>query len=157
MNLKIVNMEESFNFNLDGTTLTVVLGVELTKENAPAMQQLLSSYRGQDIRKIVFDATELVFISSAGIRCIIYARRELGQKPEIVFENCANEIYEVFQMTGLSRFISFVEDNRIKEREEKAEAGDKLSQKLVKIRQQELDDFATNSDVVCYQMKLEEE
>ena len=150
-------MEENFNINLDGTTLTVILGVELTKENAPAMLQLLGSYRGQDIRKVVFDATELVFISSAGIRCIIYARRELGQKPEIVFENCAKEIYEVFEMTGLTRFISFVKDNRTKDREDKAEAGDKLSQKLANIRQKELDNFATNSDVVCYQMTLGEE
>ena len=150
-------MEENFNINLDGTTLTVILGVELTKENAPTMLQLLGSYRGQDIRKVVFDATELVFISSAGIRCIIYARRELGQKPEIVFENCAKEIYEVFEMTGLTRFISFVKDNRTKDREDKAEAGDKLSQKLANIRQKELDNFATNSDVVCYHMKLGEE
>ena len=150
-------MEENFNINLDGTTLTVILGVELTKENAPAMLQLLGSYRGQDIRKVVFDDTVLVFISSAGIRCIIYARRELGQKPEIVFENCAKEIYEVFEMTGLTRFISFVKDNRTKDREDKAEAGDKLSQKLANIRQKELDNFATNSDVVCYQMKLGEE
>ena len=150
-------MEENFNINLDGTTLTVILGVELTKENAPAMLQLLGSYRGQDIRKVVFDATDLVFISSAGIRCFIYARRELGRKPEIVIENCAKEIYEVFEMTGLTRFISFVKDNRTKDREDKAEAGDKLSQKLANIRQKELDNFATNSDVVCYHMKLGEE
>ena len=149
-------MEENFCINLEGTTLTVILGGELVIGNAPTMQQSLSKYRGQDIRKVVFDATDLVFISSAGIRCIIYARRELGQKPEIVFENCAKEIYEVFEMTGLTRFISFVEDNRIKDREEQAEAGDKLSQRLANIRQKELDNFATNSDVVCYQMKLEE-
>ena len=150
-------MEENFDINLDGTTLTVILGGELTIGNAPAMQQLLSNYRGQDIRKVVFDATDLVFISSAGIRCFIYARRELGRKPEIVIENCAKEIYEVFEMTGLTRFISFVKDNRTKDREDKAEAGDKLSQKLANIRQKELDNFATNSDVVCYQMKLGEE
>ena len=87
-------MEENFNIKLDGTTLTIILGDELTKVNAPAMMQLLSS--------------------SAGIRCVIYARRELGEKPEIVFENCAKGIYEALQMTGLYRFISFVEDNRKK-------------------------------------------
>jgi hypothetical protein len=81
----------------------------------------------------------------------------LGKQPEIVFENCAKEIYEVFDMVGLTRFISFVNDNRIKDREDKAKAGDELSQKLADIRQKELDDFATNSDVVCYQMKLGEE
>ena len=138
-------MEENFSINLEGTTLTVILGGELAIGNAPAMQQSLSRYQGQDIRKVVFDATDLVFISSAGIRCIIFARRELGQ------------IYEVFEMTGLTRFISFVEDNRIKDREQQAEAGDILSQKLANIRKKEFDNFASNSDVVCYQMKLGED
>lgn len=147
-------MEENFSTNLEGTTLTVTLGSELVVGNAPAMQQLLSNYRGQDIRKIVFDATDLVFISSAGIRCFIYARRELGRNPEIVIENCAKEIYDVFEMTGLIRFISFEKVNRIKDHEGKPKAGDELSQKLANIRQKELDDFATNNDVVCYQMKL---
>jgi anti-anti-sigma factor len=61
----------------------------------------------------VFDATDLTFISSAGIRCVIFARQEVGQKPEIVFVNCAKELYEAFEITGLFRFVSFVEDNRI--------------------------------------------
>ena len=145
-------MEKNFKINLEGTTLTVNLGLELSKINAPALMQLLSTYRGQDIQKIMFDATDLVFISSAGIRCIIYARQDLGHKPEIVFLNCAGEIHEVFQITGLFRFITFVEDENQKER-----ADDKLQQKLNCIRQKELDHFAANNDVVCYQMKLGEE
>ena len=76
-------MEKDFQIKLEETTLTVNLGVELSKINAPALIQLLSTYQGQDIRKIVFDATDLVFISSAGIRCIIFARKDLGEKPEI--------------------------------------------------------------------------
>ena len=150
-------MEDNYTINLDGTTLTIILRGRLAVENAPALQQSLSNYQGRDIRKVVFDATELEFITSAGVRCIIFAKRELGQKPEIVFENCTKQIHEVFEMTGLSRFISFVNDNRIKEREDNAKAGDELNQKLAHIRQKELDDFATNSDVVCYQMKLEED
>ena len=109
-------MEEKIESHLEGTVLTIILGVELNKVNAPAMQQSLNSYLGQDIRKIVFDATDLAIISSAGIRCIIFARQELGQKPEIVFVNCSKDIYEVFQITGLFRFIEFVEDDRIKDR-----------------------------------------
>ena len=147
-------MEGNFKISLEGTTLKVILGSELAVGNAPAMEQSLRSYLGQDIRKIVFDATDLVFISSAGIRCIIFARQELGQKPEIVFVNCAKEIYEVFEITGLFRFVSFLEDDRIKDRKEKAAAGDKLQQRLSNIRQEELDHFAANNDVVCYQMKL---
>ena len=110
-------MEDNYNINLDGTTLTIILRGRLAVENAPALQQSLSNYQGRDIRKVVFDATELEFITSAGVRCIIFAKRELGQKPEIVFENCTKQIHEVFEMTGLSRFISCVEDNRLKDRD----------------------------------------
>jgi hypothetical protein len=62
----------------------------------------------------------------------------------------------VFQITGLFRFVEFVEDDRNIERKEKAEAGDKLQRKIDEIRQGELDHFAANNDVVVYQMNLEE-
>ena len=150
-------MEEKFKFNLEGTTLTVILGSELAVGNAPAMEQSLRKYMGQDIRKIVFDATDLVFISSAGIRCIIFARKDLGEKPEIVFVNCAKEIYEVFQIAGLFRFITFVDNDQKKFLQVDIADADMLHRKLATIRQQELDQFAASNDVVCYQMKLGEQ
>jgi anti-anti-sigma factor len=81
-------MDKDFDIKLEGTTLTVELKNELTKRNASNLQQLLSDYLGRDIQRIVFDATDLVFISSSGVRVIIFARQKLGDKPEIVFVNC---------------------------------------------------------------------
>ena len=150
-------MEKDFQIKLEETTLTVNLGVELSKINAPVLMQLLSTYQGQDIRKIVFDATDLVFISSAGIRCIIFARKDLGEKPEIVFVNCAKEIYEVFQIAGLFRFITFVDNDQKKFLQVDIADADMLHRKLATIRQQELDQFAASNDVVCYQLKLGEQ
>lgn len=53
-------MENVFDIRLEGTTLYVTLGYELSADNAPALQEGLKQYQGQDIRKIVYDATELV-------------------------------------------------------------------------------------------------
>ena len=105
-------MKKDINPKVDGTTLYVPLGYDLSVGNAPALKDMLSQYRDQDIRKIVFDATDLVFISSSGIRVVIYASRELGDHPEIVFLNTAKEIYEAFEMVGVHTFISFEEDER---------------------------------------------
>lgn len=149
-------METEFKINLEGTTLNVYLGRDLAKKNAPALQDLLGNYRGQDIRKIVFDATDLVFLSSAGVRCIIFARQDLGQKPEIVFVNCAKEIHEVFHITGMFRFITFVEDER-KTGKNKNTVGVMLHPEPIETKQGELDDFAAKNDVVCLQMRLGEE
>ena len=55
-------MENVFDIRLEGTTLYVTLGYELSADNAPALQEGLKQYQGQDIRKIVYDATELVYI-----------------------------------------------------------------------------------------------
>jgi anti-anti-sigma regulatory factor len=52
-------MENDFIVSIKGTTLTIELGKELTTANSPALTQELSKYRGQDINKVVFDASRL--------------------------------------------------------------------------------------------------
>lgn len=147
-------MDKDFDIKLEGTTLTVELKNELTKRNASNLQQLLSDYLGRDIQRIVFDATDLVFISSSGVRVIIFARQKLGDKPEIVFVNCPQEILDTFGITGLDRFITFVEDERMQKTDDLASVKNESKKRLAEIRQEELDEFATKNDVVCYQMKL---
>ena len=90
-----------FELKKEGSTLQVYLGFELSIDNSAELRKMLSDYRGQDISKIVFDATDLVFISSSGIRAIIYAGQEIGHQPKIEFVNCAQEIYDSFKITGL--------------------------------------------------------
>ena len=147
-------MKKDINPKVDGTTLYVPLGYDLSVGNAPALKDMLSQYRDQDIRKIVFDATDLVFISSSGIRVVIYASRELGDHPEIVFLNTAKEIYEAFEMVGVHTFISFEEDERKNDQTSQTVDDDGWQKKLNEAKQQQLDYFAAHNDVVAYQMKL---
>lgn len=147
-------MKKDLNPKVDGTTLYVPLGYDLSVGNAPALKDMLSQYRDQDIRKIVFDATDLVFISSSGIRVVIYASRELGDHPEIVFLNTAKEIYEAFEMVGVHTFISFEEDERKNDQTSQTVDDDGWQKKLNEAKQQQLDYFAAHNDVVAYQMKL---
>lgn len=153
--LKIVIMEYDFDIKLEGTTLYINLGYELMTKNSPVLQEEIKKYQGQDIKKIVYDATNLVFISSSGIRVINYAFQKLGNSPKIEFVNCAKKIYEVLDMIGITNIISFVEDES-----KKGHAGDanpELRGRLDKLNQQQLDYFAANNDVVMYQMRLGKE
>ena len=144
-----------FVFKKEGTTLHVYLGFELSIANSAALREMFEAYRGQDISKIVFDATDLVFLSSSGIRVIIFAKQEVGQEPEIVFLNCAKEIYETFKITGLVDFFSFMDDERKTGDTDKGEAEDKEWEKEYnELRQKQLDNYAAHNDVVVYQMKL---
>ena len=131
-------MVNDFTVTLNGTALIVELGRSLNTNNAPALTEELSKYKGQVIEKVVFDASVLMTLSSSGLRSVIYAKQRLGNKPEIVFVNCAKEIYNTLKIIGLTSSIKFV----------------KVEGKKIIRRQEELDSFAANNDVVCYSMKL---
>ena len=76
-------MNNDFTVTLNGTALIIELGRSLNTNNAPALTEELSKYKGQVIEKVVFDASELMALSSSGLRSVIYAKQRLGNKPEI--------------------------------------------------------------------------
>ena len=139
-------MDNEFKVTLNGTALLLELGQSLNTNNAPALQDEVAKYVGKSIEKVVFDASELMTLSSSGLRIVYFAKQRLGNngvKPEIVFVfvNCAKEIYNTLKMIGLASSIKFV----------------KVESKKVVRRQESLDSFAANNDVVCYSMKLGQE
>ena len=131
-------MNNDFNVNLNGTALVVELGRVLNTANAPLLQEELNKYMGQAIEKVVFDASELMTLSSSGLRTVYFAKQRLGNKPEIVFVNCAKEIYNTLKMIGLASSIKFVN----------------VENKKIVRSKEALDEFAANNDVVCYSMKM---
>lgn len=87
--------------------LTVVLGEELTRMNAPALMDEVSAYRDQGVDKVVFDATRLDFLSSSGVRVVIYCKKYMSDNTEIVFLNCSDKILDVLDIVGIRPFITF--------------------------------------------------
>lgn len=131
-------MYNDFTVSLNGTALLIELGRSLNTANAPILQEELTKYVGQNIEKIVFDASELLTLSSSGLRVVYFSKQRLGNKPEIVFVNCAKEIYNTLKMIGLASAIKFV----------------KVESKKVTRRKEDLEEYVANNDVVCNSMKL---
>lgn len=131
-------MNNDFKVSKNGTALIITLGRDLITTNAPVLQEELAKFMGENIEKVVFDASELMALSSSGLRVIYFAKQRLGNKPEIVFVNCAKEIYNTLKMIGLAPSIKFL----------------KVDNKKVVRSQKSLDEFSANNDVVCYSMRL---
>ena len=131
-------MNNDFKVTLNGTALLIELGSSLNTTNAPTLQDELAKFMGEAIEKVVFDASELLSLSSSGLRVVYFAKQRLGNKPEIVFVNCAKEIYNTLKMIGLASSIKFL----------------KVENKRVVRSKESLDEFAANNDVVCYSMKM---
>ena len=148
-----------FEVTKDGTLLTIKVVKDLTIQNAPALLDEISKYVGQGIEKVMFDATGLFNISSAGIRVIFYAYQKLGTHPEIEFVNCPKEIRTVLDHVGLTAAIKFIDSDEVEKnfRRHMDDVGEKVLEERIRLRREALDNFAAHNDVVCENMRLGQE
>lgn len=101
-------MKKKNPITIEGNTLTVKLEERLDTTNAMKLIEQLDKYKEEeDITTIVFDATELVYIASTGIRAVLYADQMVGTDPKILFIGATTEVKGVFEATGIADFIEF--------------------------------------------------
>ena len=108
----------------------------------------------------MYDATALSFVSSSGIRTIMFTFKRLGSNPKIVFVNCAKEIYDVLYLVGLANSIEFVESPEMRKRYQRQMYFTLEQEEIDQQTQQQqdiLDNYQANNDVVCYSMKIGED
>lgn len=60
------------------------------------------------MEKLVFDATNLTYLSSSGVRVILYCKKYLSNNLEIVFINCNKDILDVLDFVGVRPYITFI-------------------------------------------------
>jgi anti-anti-sigma factor len=92
----------------EGKETRVTLAGKLDFARAPLLMEALSTLKGKDISRIIFECKELTYISSAGIRAVIFAQQKIAPDMSIVLEDACEEVTEVMDMCGLSDFIEFM-------------------------------------------------
>ena len=99
-----------FDFNITETNseLTIKLKGRLDATVAPQLHAKISEYQNKDIRKVTFEASELEYIASAGLRIIIFSKQKLGTNVEIFMKDVSEEVQSVIEMTGCDNFITFI-------------------------------------------------
>ena len=96
------------NFPIEiGKETRVTLAGKLDFAKAPELMEDLAALKGNDISTIVFECKDLSYISSSGIRVIIFAQQKIAPDMKIIMENVRGEVLEVLDMCGISDFIEF--------------------------------------------------
>ena len=92
------------NHTLENGKLTLFLKGELNSFNAEEAEKQIEACLGEgEIRSIVLDLAELVYIASAGLRIIVRLKQNYDDTRLIrVPEN----IYSIFSMVGFQNIIS---------------------------------------------------
>jgi anti-sigma B factor antagonist len=99
---------KDYEVKKEGSVLTIVLGEELAIANAPALMDELTSFNDQGVEKVIFDATNLSYLSSSGVRVILYCKKYLSASSNIVFVNCHRDVLDVLDLVGVRPYITFV-------------------------------------------------
>ena len=58
------------------------------------------------ITELVFDLSELAYISSAGLRVLLAAQKIMNEQGTMTVKNVSDEIMEIFEMTGFSEILT---------------------------------------------------
>lgn len=88
----------------NGNLLTIFLKGHIDSANAGDVEKEIEEARAQSSASdLLLDASELNYISSAGLRVILRLRKQM---PDLSVINVSPEVYEIFDMTGFTEMIN---------------------------------------------------
>ena len=98
-------MAENISVSCADGCAKVILSGRLDATNAPALQEELKKLIGEKIARLVFFANNLEYISSAGLRIIIFAKQKIGADSKVYFIGGQDAVVNVIRMSGLDNFM----------------------------------------------------
>ncbi|MFD7656760.1 anti-sigma factor antagonist [Actinosynnema sp. NPDC059797] len=89
----------------DDGVVTVRLTGDLDSRSAPILNDLITEVTANPVRRLVLLLDELAYLSSAGLRCLVFAHQKLGRGVDIVLVGTRPEVAETIRMTGFDRSV----------------------------------------------------
>ncbi|HEV2636437.1 MAG TPA: STAS domain-containing protein [Actinocrinis sp.] len=90
-------------------TATIRLAGELDARTAPDFHHSIESAARLAIQRLVIAMNELEYISSAGLRCLIFARQTLGEAVSLAVAGARPAVARTIRMAGLDQGIEMME------------------------------------------------
>ncbi len=89
----------------DGDELTIALGGRLDTNTAPELELELKGSIG-DTKNLIFDMEKLEYVSSAGLRVLLYAQKVMNRQGTMRVRHVNEMIMEVFDITGFAEILT---------------------------------------------------
>jgi len=87
------------------SALTIALAGRLDTNTAPSLEaELGDNLNG--VTDLTLDLADLEYISSAGLRVILSAQKEMNARGKLVIKNVCADIMDVFEITGFSDILT---------------------------------------------------
>ncbi|MBO6108903.1 MAG: phosphotransferase [Eubacterium sp.] len=92
---------------LENGQLTIFLEGRIDTSNAPDTEKYIETEiaeNGVSEGNVIFDANDLAYISSAGLRVLMKIRKKAGKVLDIV--NVSRDVYDIFETTGFTDLLN---------------------------------------------------
>lgn len=101
-------MEKNFTFKIEQNDKKVLITLvgHLDANAAYPLMEDMKPLVGQEIEEIRYKADELAYISSAGLRVIIFSKQKIGYDADVIMEKPTESVVSVIEMSGIGNFIS---------------------------------------------------
>jgi len=101
-----MNVASELNISVknEGTEYTFVLEGRLDTITSPSFEKKINEIV-EDAEKLIFDLSNLQYISSAGLRVLLGATQQMEEKGKLIVRNPSQPVREVFDLTGFSRLF----------------------------------------------------
>lgn len=83
----------------NGSTLSITVSGRLDTTTSPRLDSEIKQSIS-NVTRLVIDMTDLDYISSAGLRVLLSARKIMNKQGEMIVKGANESIMEVFEITG---------------------------------------------------------
>ena len=91
--------------NKEGNRLVLAVSGRLDTMTAPELENVIKDNM-DGVEELILDFKDLEYISSAGLRVVLGARKAMGGKGSFCVRNLCSDVREIFDITGFSDIIT---------------------------------------------------
>ncbi|MCR5707294.1 MAG: STAS domain-containing protein [Ruminococcus sp.] len=85
--------------------LTLKLEGRIDTKSAPALDELVKTSL-DGVTSLIIDLKEVAYISSAGLRVLLIAQKQMNKQGGMKIINVSEDIMEIFEVTGFSDILT---------------------------------------------------
>ncbi|PRY36638.1 STAS domain-containing protein [Umezawaea tangerina] len=90
-------------------TATITLTGDVDAASASVLDEAIAAAAVSSPRRLVLDLNAVDYLSSAGLRCLVFAHQRLGRGVEIVLAGAHPDVAETVRLAGFDR-VATIED-----------------------------------------------
>jgi anti-anti-sigma factor len=98
-------MAFSTNLQISNNIAQITLSGELDASTAPLFKQEVEEAATQNLKRLVLFIHDLKYLSSAGLRVLIFAKQKMGAKVDIYIVGAQEMVQETIENTGFHHSV----------------------------------------------------